>query len=280
MKEIFRKAIRFIGYLIGFGIILYPAVSDMVNQRNSTIAITNYDKTVQGITEEEEQRLIAEANAYNARMSGAAEVFDPFSEADQEKNKEYERILNLDGNGMMAYLEIPKLGVHMPVYHGVSEAVLQVGAGHVANTSFPVGGSDTHAVITGHRGLPSAKLFTELDKLVVGNIFYIKVVNEVMAYQVDQILTVEPHQTEDLKIVEGMDYVTLVTCTPYAVNTHRLLVRGKRIPYSEAVELEERVQDKVVLSTYTKAVIVGLFVLFFIWILKIIIRRLMRKHEK
>lgn len=103
----------------------------------------------------------------------------------------------------------------MPVYHGVSEAVLQVGAGHVANTSFPVGGSDTHAVITGHRGLPSAKLFTELDKLVVGNIFYIKVVNEVMAYQVDQILTVEPHQTEDLKIVEGMDYVTLVTCTPY-----------------------------------------------------------------
>ena len=213
-------------------------------------------------------------------MSGAAEVFDPFSEADQEKNKEYERILNLDGNGMMAYLEIPKLGVHMPVYHGVSEAVLQVGAGHVANTSFPVGGSDTHAVITGHRGLPSAKLFTELDKLVVGNIFYIKVVNEVMAYQVDQILTVEPHQTEDLKIVEGMDYVTLVTCTPYAVNTHRLLVRGKRIPYSEAVELEERVQDKVVLSTYTKAVIVGIFVLFFIWILKIIIRRLMRKHEK
>lgn len=280
MKEIFRKAIRFIGYLIGFGIILYPAVSDMVNQRNSTIAITNYDKTVQGITEEEEQRLIAEANDYNARMSGAAEVFDPFSEADQEKNKEYERILNLDGNGMMAYLEIPKLGVHMPVYHGVSEAVLQVGAGHVANTSFPVGGSDTHAVITGHRGLPSAKLFTELDKLVVGNIFYIKVVNEVMAYQVDQILTVEPHQTEDLKIVEGMDYVTLVTCTPYAVNTHRLLVRGKRIPYSEAVELEERVQDKVVLSTYTKAVIVGIFVLFFIWILKIIIRRLMRKHEK
>lgn len=280
MKEIFRKAIRFIGYLIGFGIILYPAVSDMVNQRNSTIAITNYDKTVQGITEEEEQRLIAEANAYNARMFGAAEVFDPFSEADQEKNKEYERILNLDGNGMMAYLEIPKLGVHMPVYHGVSEAVLQVGAGHVVNTSFPVGGPDTHAVITGHRGLPSAKLFTELDKLVVGNIFYIKVVNEVMAYQVDQILTVEPHQTEDLKIVEGMDYVTLVTCTPYAVNTHRLLVRGKRIPYSEAVELEERVQDKVVLSTYTKAVIVGIFVLFFIWILKIIIRRLMRKHEK
>lgn len=146
MKELVRKTIRFIAYMIGFGILLYPAISDFVNQKNSTVAINNYDEVIQGITEEEEQSMLAEANAYNASLAGNMELSDPFQ--NQMLDETYQSILNLDGNGMMAYLEIPKLKVHMPVYHGVSEAVLQVGAGHVQNTSFPIGGESTHAVLS------------------------------------------------------------------------------------------------------------------------------------
>lgn len=275
MKELVRKTIRFIAYMIGFGILLYPTISDFVNQKNSTVAINNYDEVIQGITEEEEQSMLAEANAYNASLAGNMELSDPFQ--NQMLDETYQSILNLDGNGMMAYLEIPKLKVHMPVYHGVSEAVLQVGAGHVQNTSFPIGGESTHAVLSGHRGLPSAKLFTELDKLNEGDIFYIRVLRQTLAYQVDQILTVKPSDTKALKIVEGEDYVTLVTCTPYAVNTHRLLVRGTRIPYDEAMKVQEQAGTEIVLSTYTKALIVGFIVLAIIWIGKKIVER-RRRH--
>ena len=138
MKELLRRTIRFIAYMIGFGILLYPAVSDFVNQKNNTVAINNYDEVIQGITEVEEQNMLAEARSYNASLAGNTELSDPLQ--NQMLDKTYQSILNLDGNGMMAYLEIPKLSVHIPVYHGVSEAVLQVGAGHVQNTSFPIGG--------------------------------------------------------------------------------------------------------------------------------------------
>ena len=260
MKELLRRTIRFIAYMIGFGILLYPAVSDFVNQKNNTVAINNYDEVIQGITEVEE---------------GNTELSDPLQ--NQMLDKTYQSILNLDGNGMMAYLEIPKLSVHIPVYHGVSEAVLQVGAGHVQNTSFPIGGESTHAVLSGHRGLPSAKLFTELDKLNEGDIFYITVMRQTLAYQVDQILTVEPTDTKALRITEGEDYVTLVTCTPYAVNTHRLLVRGTRIPYEKAMKVEKEADTEIVLSTYTKALMIGCSVLIIIWVGKKIVER-RRRH--
>ncbi|MDY5846780.1 MAG: class C sortase [Bariatricus sp.] len=275
MKELLRRTIRFIAYMIGFGILLYPAVSDFVNQKNNTVAINNYDEVIQGITEVEEQNMLAEARSYNASLAGNTELSDPLQ--NQMLDKTYQSILNLDGNGMMAYLEIPKLSVHIPVYHGVSEAVLQVGAGHVQNTSFPIGGESTHAVLSGHRGLPSAKLFTELDKLNEGDIFYITVMRQTLAYQVDQILTVEPTDTKALRITEGEDYVTLVTCTPYAVNTHRLLVRGTRIPYEKAMKVEKEADTEIVLSTYTKALMIGCSVLIIIWVGKKIVER-RRRH--
>ena len=272
MKELLRRTIRFIAYMIGFGILLYPAVSDFVNQKNNTVAINNYDEVIQGITEVEEQNMLAEARSYNASLAGNTELSDPLQ--NQMLDKTYQSILNLDGNGMMAYLEIPKLSVHIPVYHGV---VLQVGAGHVQNTSFPIGGESTHAVLSGHRGLPSAKLFTELDKLNEGDIFYITVMRQTLAYQVDQILTVEPTDTKALRITEGEDYVTLVTCTPYAVNTHRLLVRGTRIPYEKAMKVEKEADTEIVLSTYTKALMIGCSVLIIIWVGKKIVER-RRRH--
>lgn len=274
MKKLTGKILRFIGYLVGFSVLLYPAVSDYMNQLHSTSAITSYEAQIQGISEEEESRIISEALEYNRSLTGENEITDPFSAEQQgQEDERYESILNLNGTGMMGYVEIPKLNVNLPVYHGTSEAVLQVGAGHLENTSFPVGGESCHAVLSGHRGLPSARLFTELDELRTGDIFYIKILRKTFAYQVDQILTVEPHETGALKIESGKNYVTLVTCTPYAVNTHRLLVRGVGIPFEEAAEIEKVTKPRIVLSLYTKALLAGLSILLVIWIGKKMIGR-------
>lgn len=241
-NRIIFDIIRIVVLLIAFSVLLYPAVSNYLYEKNSAKVISVYDEKAVQMNREEREQMIAEARAYNEEMLGNVELLDPFSTGKREVNERYERILDMNGSGMMGHVRIPSIHVDLPIYHGTSEEVLQVGVGHFEGTSFPVGGESTHTVLTGHRGLPSKKLFTDMDELKEGDVFYIKVAGETLAYEIDQILTVLPEDTEALSIVPGKDYATLVTCTPYAVNTHRLLVRGHRIPYEEAVEKEP---DKV-----------------------------------
>lgn len=232
------KILRIIGYLIGFSVLLYPTVSNFVNQRHATTVIANYDDEIEHISHNVKKDLLEKARIYNQSLIGVQHVNDPFGGMSNE-SEVYKSLLNVNGDGMMGYIRIPSIKVELPIYHGTSEPVLQVGVGHLENTSLPVGGSSTHAVLTGHRGLPSAKLFTELDMVKVGDVFYIKIFGETLAYEVDQILTVLPTEMQALNIEKGKDYVTLVTCTPYAVNTHRMLVRGHRIPYQEANQIQK-----------------------------------------
>lgn len=228
--------------VVGLCFLLYPTISNFLVERNASRVISDYDAAVENLTEEEYAQMLDDAHAYNKRVaalagvqSGDADIEVSSISADALR-KEYDGLLNLNGDGMMGYLTIPVLDVSMPIYHTVEEPVLQVGAGHLETSSLPVGGSSTHSVLSGHRGLPSAKLFTELDKLVVGDRFYIRVLSETLAYEVDGILTVLPHETESLSILQREDFCTLVTCTPYGINSHRLLVRGHAIPYDGSMD--------------------------------------------
>ena len=198
--------------VVGLGILLYPTVSNFLVERNASRVISNYDAAVANLTEDEYAQMLDDAHAYNSKVAALAGVqpidgsIDVSGISAETLRQEYNGLLNLNGDGMMGYLTIPSLDVTMPIYHTVEEPVLQVGAGHVETSSLPVGGSSTHSVLSGHRGLPSAKLFTELDKLAAGDQFYIRVLNETFAYEVDSILTVLPHETESLAIAEGEDF--------------------------------------------------------------------------
>lgn len=230
--------IRIFVFLVALSVLLYPTVSNYLYEKNSSRAISLYDEEAAKLSRERRQALLEEARAYNARLVGNTSVEgDTFETSKEETSAEYSQLLNMDSSGMMGSVIIPEIDEELPIYHTTSEAVLQKGVGHFPSSSLPVGGDSTHAVLTGHRGLPSKKLFTDLDKIVEGDVFYIRILEETLAYQVDQILTVLPQETQALQIEEGKDYVTLVTCTPYAVNTHRLLIRGHRIPYEDAEKI-------------------------------------------
>lgn len=225
---------RILVLIIALSVLLYPAVSNYLYEKNGARVISSYDENAVRLSESEKKEMLEAARQYNSELLGNIELLDPFSPLKKEVDARYQSLLSINEAGMMGYIRIPKIDVELPIYHGTEEKVLQAGVGHFQGTSLPVGGESTHAVLTGHRGLPSKILFTDLDKLTNGDIFYIKILGETFAYQVDQILTVLPEDTKALTITTGKDYVTLVTCTPYAVNTHRLLVRGYRIPYEEA----------------------------------------------
>lgn len=231
--------IRIFVFLVALSVLLYPTVSNYLYEKNSSRAISLYDEEAAKLSRERRQALLEEARAYNTRLVGNTSVEgDTFETSKEETSAEYSQLLNMDSSGMMGSVIIPEIDEELPIYHTTSEAVLQKGVGHFPSSSLPVGGDSTHAVLTGHRGLPSKKLFTDLDKIVEGDVFYIRILEETLAYQVDQILTVLPQETQALQIEEGKDYVTLVTCTPYAVNTHRLLIRGHRIPYEDAEKID------------------------------------------
>ena len=224
MKKLSKSTlILLLIFLIGLSLLLYPVVSDYWNSFHQSRAIASYMESVSNMDQEEYDRLLAEAAAYNQSLVGHETRFT-FTE---EEEAEFLSMLGSTG-GAVGYIEIPTIKLSLPIYLGTSEAVLQAGVGIMEGTSLPVGGESTHAVLTGHRGLPSATLFTHLDKLVEGDLFHIHILNETLTYEVDQILIVEPEDMEALNIVEGMDYCTLVTCTPYGVNTHRMLIRGHR----------------------------------------------------
>ena len=228
MKKNRSNIVLILIFLVGLSVMLYPTVSDYVNQKNQSRAVASYSEEVENLSDVDYQAYFDAADDYNRRL---AETPDAFYRPEEVSG--YADTLDVSGTGIMGYITISKIGVELPVYHGTSDGVLQVAAGHLEGSSLPVGGAGTHAVISAHRGLPSAKLFTNLDELEVGDTFTITVLDRVLTYEVDQISIVLPTETDLLQPVEGKDYVTLMTCTPYGINTHRLLVRGKRIENAE-----------------------------------------------
>lgn len=269
-KRIIATILIILLFLAGFGIVLYPYVSEYVNAKHASRVVVNYDDTVKEITPEDFSQYFEVAEEYNERLRQNP---NPFSE--DSRTEGYETALNVDGSGMMGYLEIPKISVKLPFYHGTSGAVLNEAVGHLEGSSLPVGGESTHVVLSAHRGLPSAKLFTDLPELGEGDIFILNVLDRKMTYQVDQILTVLPTELEALEVEDGQDVVTLMTCTPYGINTHRLLVRGHRIenlPEEEVksipvvhVERELTTQEKI--QKYIPFAVMGVAVLFLIALL-------------
>ena len=211
--------------LAGVSLLLYPSLSDYWNSMHQTRAIASYAETVSQLDTAQYDEMWKAAQDYNRSL---AQRETAFALTDEQKAA-YESLLDVSGLGVMGYIEIPEIDCSLPIYHGTEESVLQVAVGHLEWSSLPVGGEGTHCVLSGHRGLPSAKLFTNLDKLAVGDTFLLRVLDEILTYEVDQILIVEPEQVDALGIVPGEDYCTLVTCTPYGINTHRLLVRGHRV---------------------------------------------------
>ncbi|MDO4314544.1 MAG: class C sortase [Oscillospiraceae bacterium] len=225
MKRALTNFILILVFLIGLSLLLYPSVSDWWNSMHQTRAIANYSETVARLDTGVYDDIWQRAEAYNASL---ARQGIRWTLSDGEL-AEYNSQLDPGGTGIMGYIEIPKINCSLPIYHGTGDSVLQIAIGHIEGTSLPVGGESTHCVLSGHRGLPSAKLFTNLDQLEAGDVFMLEVLNEVLSYEVDQILIVLPHEVDALAIQEGEDLCTLVTCTPYGVNSHRLLVRGHRV---------------------------------------------------
>ena len=229
MRKNLSTIILILIFLVGLSVMLYPSVSDAVNRKHQSRAVADYAEKVEQLSDADYQTYFDAADAYNRQLNTTPNAFYK-----PDLVSGYAQTLDISGTGIMGYITIPKISVELPIYHGTDEGVLQVAAGHLEGSSLPVGGAGTHAVISAHRGLPSAKLFTDLDELEVGDRFTITVLDRVLTYEVDQISIVLPTETDQLLPTEGMDYVTLMTCTPYGVNTHRLLVRGKRVETTES----------------------------------------------
>ncbi len=268
-------------FLIFIGILDYPFLARIYNEKIQEQAAVRYEKGTGELNISGQEEALEEARAYNRRLADGTGVSleDAFAEA-QAEDKYYDEILDTDDEGIMAVIEIPEIQVQLPVYHGTSEDILQRGAGHLKGSSFPVGGDSTHACISAHRGLPGKEMFTRLDLLSEGDIFYIRVMGEVLAYEICGIETVTPDQVEPLRIRQGEDLVTLITCTPYGINSHRLYVHGRRIPYEEAEKREQQADlGQRAERLWQKYWWVGVTVLLFIWMIWLLYR-FNRKGEK
>lgn len=262
MKRNLTNIILIVALLIGMCLLLYPTVSDYINSFTQSRVIKTYDEMIQNMTEDEFAHFFEEAENFNRKLAETPEAFYKPKLVDG-----YEETLDTTGTGIMGYISIDRINVELPIYHTVDEGVLQIAVGHLPGTSLPAAGENVHCVLSGHRGLPSSKLFSDLDKMEIGDIFYITVLNRVFAYQVDQIRIVLPVESDGLRIVPGENHVTLLTCTPYGINSHRLLVRGTQIEYEAEkaplyVANEAYVIDPVVVMPIVAA---PLLVLFLIW---------------
>ena len=233
MKRFLTYCLLVVVFLGGMFAAFYKVIADQYNQYRNSLLIVDYTDNVQDMTNEDYEAIRVDAQAYNRELTNGA-IEDVFTSGVREPSPEYMAQLNLNGDGVMGYIDIPKIGVMLPIFHTTNEEGLQKGVGHIEGTSLPVGGETTHCVLAGHRGLPSARLFTDLDQIEEGDLFYLNILDDTLYYRVDQILTVDPDDTGALAILPGEDYVTLVTCTPYGVNTQRLLIRGARVRQEEA----------------------------------------------
>ena len=252
--------------LAGVGILLYPSVSDWWNSMHATRAIAGYVTAVEDMSGQEKEAMLEAAKAYNERLANGVNFT-----LTEEEYEEYESLLNIGGTGIMGYVQISAIGVNLPIYHSVDESVLQIAIGHIPGSSLPVGGERTHAILSGHRGLPSAKLFSDLDQMEEGDTFTVNIMDQTTTYMVDQIRIVLPEETDELAIRDGRDYCTLVTCTPYGINTHRMLVRGRRIDNiaGEVVVVAEAVR----IPTYVVIPAVGVPLLFILLVIMLIYYR-------
>ncbi len=269
MRKHLSTIVLVILLLIGLSLLLYPTVSDYWNSFHQTRAITTYAENVAALDSASYDAIWEAARQYNRNLLDRSNGL----RLSEEQKAEYERLLDVSGVGVMGYIEIPEIDVSLPIYHGAEDSVLQVAIGHLEWSSLPVGGQSTHCVLSGHRGLPSAKLFTNLDKLREGDTFLLRVLDEILTYEVDQILIVEPQDTAALEIVEGQDYCTLVTCTPYGINTHRLLVRGHRIDNIEEVKTVRVTADAIQIEPMLVASVVAIPMLLILLILLLLPRR-------
>ena len=253
MKKNNSTNILILVFFVGLSVMLYPTISDYVNQLHQTRAVANYAADVDKLSDADYTAYFEAADAFNAQIAA-----DPDALYFPDRFPSYESTLDVTGTGIMGYITIEKIGVELPIYHGTSDAVLQVAAGHLEGTSLPVGAASTHAVISAHRGLPSAKLFTNLDQLEVGDTFTITVLDRTLTYEVDNISIVLPTETDSLKVSEGKDYITLMTCTPYGINTHRLLVRGRRITTPDKLKHIRVTSDAIKIEPILTAPIMAL----------------------
>ena len=263
MKKHLSTALLLLVLLAGVALLLYPTASDYWNSFHQSRAIAGYAESVSGLNAVDYEHIWRSATEHNARLLERANPFRVLEEDEADYNGE----LNVGDNGIMGYIEIPGIEVSLPIYHGTSDGVLQVAVGHLQGSSLPVGGPSTHCVLSGHRGLPSAKLFTNLDQLAEGDIFMLRILNETLTYEVDQIHSVLLDEIGDLVVQEGQDHCTLITCTPYGVNTHRLLVRGKRIETPEAASSARITADAVRIDPILVAPVAAapMLLALFIW---------------
>ena len=256
-KKDFSTIALIVVFFVGVSVLLYPTVSDYWNSLHQSQAIATYADSVENMDEQDYEKLWDAAVSYNQKLFQSGHGLG----LKDEEKEEYNELLDVSGTGIMSYVEIPKIKCSLPIYHGTDEGVLQIAVGHIEGSSLPVGGLNTHCVLSGHRGLPSAKLFSNLDKLEEGDIFMIRTLDQTLTYEVDQIRIVLPDEVEDLKIEEGKDLCTLVTCTPYGINTHRLLVRGHRVANQEEAEAVRVTADGMLVDNRIVAMCIAVPVL-------------------
>lgn len=265
IKKNLSSIILVLIFIIGLSLLLYPSFSDYWNSFHQSRAIASYAQSVTTINDDQYEKMWAQAQEYNATLAKKQNRWV----LSEEEYEEYEGLLNIGGTGIIGYIEIPNIKVSLPIYHGVDEAVLQIAVGHIEGSSLPVGGEGTHCVISGHRGLPSAKLFTNLDEMEEGDLFMMRVLDETLTYEVDQIRIVEPEDLSALEIEEGKDLCTLVTCTPYGINSHRLLVRGHRVENMESANSIRVTADAMQIDPVMVAPVIAvpILLILLIWLL-------------
>ena len=261
--------------LVGLSVMFYPVVSDMWNTYRNSLLISSHKKDVNDLSKKQTEQIWNEAVNYNKNHKENFIKEDVFTNLKKHTKSKYDSYLNISKNGVMGTIVIPKINVEIPIYHGTGEKELQTGVGHMEGTSLPVGGTSSHCVLSAHRGLPSAKLFTDLDKMKKGNLFFLHILDKTLAYKVEDIFTVKPNETDKLSLIKGKDYVTLLTCTPYAVNTHRLLVRGVRTAYKQNQE-----QNVSILKDYRVWILIGTIVALIIVNVFMVIKNKKKKRSK
>lgn len=272
LKKQLPNIILALVFIIGLSIFLYPSVSDLINSWFQSREISKYERLVEGLSFEEYDKMISDAREYNKTLLG----YNLTQNIEKSKNTNYRQLLSLDNSGIMGYLYIGKINVRLPIYHGTDAGVLQNGIGHLEGSSLPVDGETQHVVISGHTGLPSSKLLTDLVELEVGDTFKIDILNQRYTYEVNQILVVEPNETDSLELVEGKQYATIITCTPYGVNTHRLLVRGELKDDTVDADISG---DAIIINSNTLIPIISIPLIIILFIVMISIRRKRRGRE-
>lgn len=282
-QDIIRGLLVFLLLTLAVGLIAYPFIANYIFENRADSIVTSAEESMDSIEDTEQQAEIEAAREYNQVIaSGHVQLTDPFIEDNSDTDSGYDSLLCITDDGVMGFVEVPSINLKLPIYHGTSVSVLEQGAGHLQGTSLPIGGENTHTVLTGHTGLSNAKLFTDLIELEEGDIFFLSVVGEELAYMVDQIKVVSPNDVSDLQIISGGDYCTLLTCTPYGVNSHRLLVRGVRTDYQEAVENPETFEVKPIESKWMSEYKIALYIsvaCFAVGLILLIIYRLIKNYH-